>query len=341
MKKRIFAVLMTAMMTVSMAVTAFAADIESDLIGKFKFDGNLTNEVGGEGTAVLKGLAAGEGDASVFTYVDGVDGSAIYMNKDGDTTGVNLNICPKDGGTYTISVWAKALGCNFANPIVWAGKNTQSPECWVGIWPGLAGDYANGPALGSNDEAGNRYGITPTKPAGIEGALGTFEWMNITIVVEKLDGNIVGSLYYNGTLVGLTIDGVNLPDIVALGDDTVSVYLGANTWDPPFNGYVDNLYVYDRALTGEDVKALVEATNVNKVTLAEFPESEGRKTTIDYTKKPVVGGNDSWTVEKEPESEFPVAAVIGVAVAVVLVVAIVLVLVISKSKKKAGNDSEV
>ncbi|MBE5940236.1 MAG: LamG domain-containing protein [Lachnospiraceae bacterium] len=361
MKKRIFAAVITAMMTVSMAVSAFAADIESDLIGKFTFDENITNAVTGEDAKIIAQKGLGPDAAAVeytFPFVDGVDGKALHLGTDttgaANTNALNLNLKVKDDQNYTFSVWVKAFEerVNFACPVVWMGKAVQSPENWVGIWPGLAGDYANGPCFGANgiidsSEVVTRLGAVPLtdeglgikKPVNAE-VKTTFEWTNITAVVK--DG--IAWLYYDGKLVASTEgkNGTNgdqqlTPHVNE--DDTVSIYLGANYWDAPFVGYVDDLYIYDRALTTEDVVALVTETNKAGVALGDYSEYV-TTTTIDYTKKPSINKNPDWVQEEEDSMLVPI--IIAAAVVVVLVVVIVLVLVVSKSKKKddAEEDAE-
>ncbi len=350
MKKRFLALLATAIMVVSSTVMTYA-DTTTGLIGQFKFDGDLKNEVTGEsGVPVTQKIAAEEPDFT-FNYVDGVDGSAIYMNENGDTHGIDLKIKPTDGKAYSISVWTKALGCNFANPIVWAGKKTQAPECWVGIWPGLFGDYAKGPALGSNNADNTRPAVEPSLNdgtkygAGIADAPTTYDWINVTITVN----NGIGTLYYNGICVGQTAEGgATLPDIIADGDDTVSVYLGANAWDAPFNGYVDDLYVYDRVLSAADVKELVEATNVNKVAIKTdyevFETPEPIETTSN--KPTTAGGNPSYLTPVEPttaansDSGNDNTAMIVIAAVVIVVIVVVVVVAVVAGKKKAAADDE-
>ncbi len=361
MKKRIFAVAMTAMMTVSMAVTAFAADTTSNLIGKFTFDENVTNEVTGTDAKTIAKSSLGPDAAAVeyaWVYADGVDGKAIQLGTDADgnanTNGLNTGLKVADDQNYTFSLWVKtdADRVNFAGPLVWMGKAVQSPENWTGIWPGLADNYENGPCFGSNgivdsSEQVIRLGAVPLaseglgikKPVNAESKK-TFEWTNITVVVKEG----IAWLYYDGKLVASTegLTGTNgdqqlVPKVNE--DDTVSIYVGANYWDGPFVGLMDDLYIYDRALSTEDVAALVAETNKAGVALGEYSEYV-TTTTINWTKKPQVQ-IDGIFEEADDDSEFPWPVVIGAAVVVVLVVVIVLVLVISKSKKKGAEDKEV
>ncbi len=364
MKKRIFALVAAAIMVVSSTLTAFA-DTKSDLIGQFKFDGDLKNEVTGEeGVPTAKGTFTAT--EKTFTFVDGVDGSAVYLseaNADGvaDTTGVKLNVAPKSGQAYTISVWVKALGATFANPIIWMGDTTQpgGAESWVGIWNGFFSDYSKGPSLGSNTAGDPRVGAMPVSAedgltnygAGLADNLATFDWMNVTITVDAG----VGKLYYNGVLVGQTAEGSLLPDVIAESDAEVSVYLGANAWDSPFNGYVDNIYVYDRVLSTADIQELVKETNVNNVTLVEYDSIEDVTPAETTSNKPVKADKnkadylvdaetiaDETSASKDADSEEGgiSSTVIIIGVAVVVVIVVVVVIAVVAAKKKSDDDDE-
>jgi len=356
MKKKIFAVLMAATMTVSMAATAFAADTTSNLIGKFTFDGNITNEVTGTDAKVIaqKGLGADAPAAEyTFPFVEGVDGQAIHLgtNADGgtDTHGLNLLLKVADDKNYTISFWAKAdeARVNFAGPLVWMGGATQvsKSENWVGIWPGLSADYAVGPWLGTNDTTDLRWGAKPMNDVGL-GVLkpvadkgnNTFEWTMITMVVK----DSVGWLYYDGFLVGstegkATDDGTPLYLTQVNSDETVSIYLGANAWDGPFVGYIDDLYIYDRALETADVVQLVTDTNKAGVALGTYEEFV-TTTTVNWVQKP--NARPDVGVIATPVDDGPSPLLIGGIIAAVVVVAIVAVVIVSKSKKKGNDDDE-
>ena len=68
----------------------------------------------------------------------------------------------------------------------------------------------------------------------------------------------------NGSTATLYIDGVKAASGTA--SNTISAdtetYLGVNFWDTPFNGLIDDLYIYNgTTLTDEQVMNLFEATN--------------------------------------------------------------------------------
>lgn len=334
MRKKFLTVAATAVMTMSMLMSAFA-DTETDLIAHYGFDEDMKNEVTGEdATQVGKGnngtvTSTPAGDT--FTYEDGVNGKALVMAK-GNNDGFNLNVAAK-GDSYTVSVWLKTDEFNgFAEPAVWYGGTDQSSQAWVGIWPGLDSKWGSGgPVIGSGEgTAPTRVAITGgTNKLTKDDDMLTFDWHMITAVIDGESGK----LYWDGQLVGMSTSDDKVPSVT--GDDK-SFYLAANAWDVPFSGSVDELYIYDRALSSDDVAELYTATNVAKVESAKLEAYKEPETHIpqlaqkgEFTQ--TVGGEDS-----EEESDNTMMIVI-IAVVVVVVV-IVIVAVASSSKKK--NKSE-
>lgn len=323
MKKKFFAVAAATMMTMSMGITAFA-DTESDLLAHYKFDDNLKNEVTGEdATQTGQKFAAAAGDE--IKYVDG----ALHMLQ-GNTDGYNLNVKATDD-TYTFSVWAMTNVVNaFAEPVIWYGGTNQSPEAWVGLWPGLFNVWTNGgPVVGGNDANGSRPAVLPNKSILVEGTETSFEWTMITVTVD----NGIATLYYNGEEVGKGTDAAKLPSVTA---DDRSFYLGVNAWDAPFAGLVDELYIYDRVLTADDVKELYTATKavadqemigIEKVEYPEASLSDPNE---------FLEGTDETTETEEDNNMM----IIVIAVVAVVVVAVVAAVVVSSKKKNSKADEE-
>ena len=187
MRKKFLTVAATAVMTMSMLMSAFA-DTEKDLIAHYGFDENTKNEVSGE-EAKQTGQKFADAKGDTFTYEEGVNGKALVMAK-GNTDGFNLNVKAK-GDSYTVSVWLKASEFNgYAQPVVWYGGTDQSSEAWVGIWPGLADKWGSGgPVLGGNDAAGSRPAVTAgANKLTTDDAMLNFDWHMVTIVVDGETG---------------------------------------------------------------------------------------------------------------------------------------------------------
>lgn len=326
MRKKFLAVVTAAVMSMSMAVTAFA-DTESGMLAHYTFDDKLTNEVTGEeATQTGQKFAAAAGDK--IEYLDG----ALNM-LEGNTDGLNLNV-KATGDAYTFSFWAMTNVVNgFAEPILWYGGTNQSPEAWVGVWPGLFNVWSSGgPVIGGNDSAGSRPAVTPEAANNIlvEGSETAFNWHMITAVID----NGKATLYYDGAQVGASTDAITFPSVTA---DDRSFYLGVNAWDKPYAGLVDELYVYDRALTADDVKELYDATK----TVAD--QQELKVETIEWDKPALSDPNEfvqSTAKDDDAKDSDNTMMIVIIAVVVVVVVVVVVAVVMSSKKKNANNDED-
>ena len=153
----------------------------------------------------------------------------------------------------------------------------------------------------------------------------------ITAVVDN--GN--GILYYDGVEVGTIEEGTVLPSVTA---DDRSFYLGVNAWDKPFAGLIDELYIYDRSLTADDVKELYEATKT-------VAEQETLQVAVKEWDKPQLANPDEFLQSSDDgksseKSDDNTMMYIIIAVVVVAVVVVIVAVVMSSKKKNADNDNE-
>jgi arabinan endo-1,5-alpha-L-arabinosidase len=87
--------------------------------------------------------------------------------------------------------------------------------------------------------------------ASSTGVLDTDKWHQVAIAAD-------------GTNVAIYIDGVksgsgSIADIVT---ESTNTYLGVNFWDTPFNGLIDDLYIYNgTTLDDSQITALYEVTS--------------------------------------------------------------------------------
>lgn len=280
MKKKLLTVALASMMMIGSTMSVLAADTTTALIGKFSFEDNLKNDQGGEAVAVAQGTNATVGAEvdSKITFEDGMTGKAARFGAD-EGQGLNLKINPASE-SYTVALWAKADGMSFAVPIAWIGAPSQSTEAWTGLSGGFMNDWAMGPSIQSNDAAGTRPAATPTKGLGTDADLTKFEWTHIAYTVD----NGVAILYYNGKEVARTADDVAIAS--AITSDS-SVYISANAWDAPFNGLIDEVYVYDRALAAEDIEELAKTTGkVDESAVQQPAETQSTINIKDQQAKP-------------------------------------------------------
>ncbi len=314
----LFSMLFTAVFSVGGTVSVGAADLDADLIGYYKFDGDLKNQAGGEAEFVGAAFSKASGTPA---YKDGLADSAFYVSTAAGN-GLKLDCKPTDDD-FTVSFWAKADSCNFAAPVVWMGSQSHtdpSLSAWLGLWADFDGSsWGSAPTIGSNDSNNSKVGAIPEK--GISDT-DTFGWTYITFTVK--DG--YGVLYYNGEEVANTVDNFSrslipgyasgsattLPAMFGEGGyDDAAIYVAVNAWDVPATMYYDELRVYDTALDADTVKALYgtfdaptapeepEApTEPDEPEKPEMPDSTIGEDGIEYHIRPVKDGAYTVSADK-------------------------------------------
>ena len=202
------------------------SSLEAHLVASFDFEGNLSNGKDGTATALAKNLNAYRGEVE---YSDGHSGQAVRL---GDY-GLQLNT--KNIGTdYTVSFWMKNEEQLVGNQVL-ALLGYHAPENWIAL---------SGNRVGSVVKFWGNGGAFRTHTTLSTLTLPVMEWHQITIT--GTDG--VVSLYRDGVLVSETTS--NNP----LSGENADVYLGVNYWDALFVGLVDEVRVYNLAMTQEEVQ---------------------------------------------------------------------------------------
>jgi hypothetical protein len=216
---------------------AAAQDTTTGLVGHWKLDETaasttVADSVGtNTGTMVSMTGAANTAAGQVDTALD-FDGTAEYITVP-DNASFDLPL-------YTISAWVRSdIGSGGIIKIV--DKGTNFTMNWT-----HNGGSAGGPRCEHNNSG--VWDITPgavTHPS-------TGVWYH---VVCSYDGtNIRG--YLNAAVLGATASGTPglNADPLAIG----SLYGGTNHW---FNGRIDDVRIYNRALTLADIQELYMSTN--------------------------------------------------------------------------------
>ena len=218
------------------AVTAQAdltVNADRELVAEYDFE----NSIGSGKTVGSKTtLAANSSEAS---YTEGVNGGKAVAIKGAGSDGVVLDTVPKDE-TYTIAFWMQAKGSTTYSPAIFIGAADQTEQAWVSVGQGWQASWDTAPMIWSN-ASNTYYDVVPSK--GIR----TGEWNHITLVVN----NGEGSIYVNGekTASGKVAS--------VIGKDT-KIFLGVNAWDTPFDGAIDELRIFDRALTENEIPQLTK-----------------------------------------------------------------------------------
>lgn len=213
--------------TTTVAVTG---SLEDTLVASFDFNGNLNNGVNGQAAAspLVTGLNAYNEDVA---YGEGRDGGQAVRLGD---YGLKLNQ-EKLGTEYTVSFWMNSEDALAGNQVVMF-MGYHDPENWIAISGSQNNTnkvkfWGNGGVVGQWATLANS-----TIPSG--------EWHQITIT------GTAGSttLYVDG--IGMGQDISNDP----LNGTNADIYLGVNFWDPEFEGLVDDVKVYNIAMSAEEVQ---------------------------------------------------------------------------------------
>ncbi|MCP4453408.1 MAG: hypothetical protein GY809_18270 [Planctomycetes bacterium] len=178
------------------------------------------------------------------TYVGGIDGQAISLDGTTQCVDLGLNDAFNPTGSFTIAVWANAAS--------WGNG-------WGHAMMGNRGEGGIGWQL-------RKFGGNPTVSFTTRGIgdddnpestvdMPLNQWVQITAVYDNASDT--KTLYFNGDVVGTSVTNPG-----SVNPTTHNTYVGArasggNTPEAFFDGLLDDVRFYDKALTGADVAALV------------------------------------------------------------------------------------
>ena len=246
----------------------------------------------------LDGATHGIVDSTAtVSYADGPVGQAVYL--DGEHA-LNLHLEPTNTDTYTVSYWMNADRVATYAPTLTMGYNmgkaadAGNDVTWFNVTQSEWGtDSAKiFPIVWSRNEASDAQDGTDCWPwmyAFDDQRHGIKEWVMVTIVCsgETQTGaagtTTAGAQYYlNGNLVydsadnytnhtyweEWTWDASLAPNIMKPGDAQFESWFGINYWDTIYKGFVDDLYVFDTALTPGQVLSLYQMGDPNVSSVA-------------------------------------------------------------------------
>ena len=178
-------------------------------------------------------------------YEDGIKGKALKL--DGNF-GLRLDGVDLSRET-TIGFWIKLDGLENYSPVVSASEDFQDPghDKWFNLTTFDKGE--SGVIWSRNIESGQHFSAKKKD-------VYTFgQWQYITLVFDRkyFGGNeraMYCRLYING-------HNVAFGDVLSEAFSSQShLYIGINPWDPCIKGAIDEITVYERALSHSDVLAL-------------------------------------------------------------------------------------
>ena len=223
----------------------------NDYVNYWKFDEGMGrsagDSVGGQNGALF-------GSSTGFGWASGKVGTALGM--DGTMgTGVALPNGILAGSQGSISLWLDMKDLSDHN-IIFSAKSTTDNN----IYAAFAVDRDGRPQFQFRDTTnGNDRKAQATR------LLNKNEWYNLTFTANTLSYHV----YVNGEEVVIAGDNIGrwFPDIT---NQTWSYRIGALDAVPlngSFNGYLDDVRVYNRALTADEARALYTEGNAARPTV--------------------------------------------------------------------------
>lgn len=200
------------------------------LMAYYAFDDSLADSNNVFSDATLTGTSTSTNNGTT-SYADGVQGKAFMLN---GSTGIRFPTTLITSATYTVSYWVYPTAEITHTPTFFGAKDNDS---WLSMVPQ---SWDGNTLLWSNDNGSWFDGATNEK-------IPLDQWSFITFTVNE--GAV--KVYLDGVE---KFSGSGFPDLFS--GNGGEFYFGINYWDPLFEGSIDELRIYDRALDATEVNDL-------------------------------------------------------------------------------------
>jgi hypothetical protein len=222
----------------------------ASLVHHWAMDGNLND---GSGSGNTGTLSSGSAD---YTTVAGKVGNAIYLSGGQQVSNANPANIPVSGtGAWSLTVWAQYSNTSLGHGAVVAGWRPTT-EATGQMRMLINGNGSQLTFWASHaDNFGGSYPAENT-------------WHQFTITHEANATKAV-SVYVNGVGSTVSIGGEDLATIAS----TPTVQVGGNTgWSPTqtFTGAIDDMAIWNKALSAGQVKSMINILSVNGGALADY-----------------------------------------------------------------------
>ena len=227
-------------------------------------------------------------------FTNGVKGQCAWFD---GTYGAELAVEPLDSDTWTISFWVNAQRYSTYGAVITMGSDFYSENAsakWLNITRSEF-DGVTFPTFWSRNEAEN---IWPWFNYATDTEAGKKEWAHITLVSDENDWTedglfIDADVYINGVYVDKVCQ---LTPGIFGADETFHFFLGINCWDAIYKGALDELYIFDQALTAGQIATLYADGDTSKEPVNPAGEQEGRDHSDVTTTGYVLGSTDCSTL---------------------------------------------
>lgn len=202
----------------------------SGLILHYPFDGNLTDV-----TTSCSGTVSGgfiDLPGGQITYGPGVAGQAAVFD---GASGVRMRDALINGYSYSVALWVNPSALT---PFTTTFFGARDPNSWVSVLP-MGHGFVDFHTMVWSGVAWYDADTGLNIPGGA--------WSHLAFTVDQGELRV----YVDGVL---TFAGGGFPDVFTGANGIFS--LGVNWWDTPYAGSMDDLRVYERALTLAEISAL-------------------------------------------------------------------------------------
>jgi len=232
------------------SILLLATNLEEGLKAYYPFDGDLEDKTGNFGEGTMVGNRINAPTLRGPEFAEGVIGQAlVFDGKKGVVLGEDL-ITDYD---YSVAFWLRVDAfTNHTTTFFGCYVDEDNYFYWFSFVPY---GWNNGTLIWARDDKKNIWydGLPPFN-------LEKERWYHVVIVVDQGKAR----LFIDGEEVPLKVQINGQPNPQGLVPDVFSIKpgalfaLGVNYWDPALRGMIDELRVYDRPLTAEEVKLLYE-----------------------------------------------------------------------------------
>ena len=275
MKKKLFILILNLIVGMSLGSTA-KASLTDGLMLYYSFNsapsGNTVTDQSGQanhGTIQGNPVYTPAGKFGGAMRFDGVDDNGVI-----DWIKANASASLNVSGSSTIAAWYKVTSTNQA-PIVEWNNIAHGGTSGVHMWVNTYGYQWNGQGTGANyvDVNGNDVNYIINTADHIIN-----KWHHLAVTYNSSTGN--AQVYLDGVLANQRNLGIIVPQTSS------DLYVGARPdSEPRFTGLIDEVRIYNRVLSRDEVYSLVENKLADSVTQVGFSnQANGDQNLITFSK---------------------------------------------------------
>ncbi len=239
--------------------SADSGGVTSGRVAYWPLDSNVNDAVGNhDGTAAGGATFVDDASRGMVFKVDGVSGHAVVPHAS--------DISFSDSDSFTLSLWVKVLKLqNRWTAIVYKSREAGP---WYGLWIDNGNRWAFGSSFGSNL---------------LGSSVQTNVWHHVALVQQGKNSGNKRIIYLNGN--------VDAQSTAASSNGTGKLYMGGsppNTWYDHLDGLIDDVAIYNRALSSEEIEAIASGAGGGttqpptgkKLTIPEVTAKPGESVTV-------------------------------------------------------------